>query len=492
MADAGRAGRMAGTLVALVAVVALAATLRFYHLGSESVWLDEAISVQIASDPPRDIVLDAVQDVHPPLYYLLLHAWTAVTGLSERAVRSLSVAVSLLAVLAVAAFAARWFEGTTAALAALLTAISPLQIAFAQEGRMYALLSLTAVLSLDAFLWVLRRGHARSLVSFALATGAMLYTHGYGEFVVAAEALWLVGAGLFSRSRRRIWWRRGSLALGLAALVYVPWLPSLFYQLMTVEHGFWITRRATVVEAVIAQAGSPALAWLLGLSAIVALVVVAVQANHERADVDWNGAAVTLCATTVVAVIGLPFLLSRVSEPIFLPKYTIACSLAFIVLAARGVTLVPWRIVRAGIVVATVALTAGALHVYFATVHKDDWRDLVAALERAAQPGDLVVLSQSFGMSPFDYYARRTDLVELPFADLVGGLTKRSLGSLASAAVAPYDRVWVVVSDPDVSTAALVGALTGYDTAAEIDPARGSEGIEARLYVRHDTPRKAP
>lgn len=472
----------------LVVILVLAAALRVCHLGVESVWLDEAASVEIARDPPVDVVLDAAQDVHPPLYYLALHVWMRMMGDSERAVRALSVLFSLLAIVAVFGCAGRWFDRPTALVAALLAAGSPLQITFAQEARMYALLTLTAVLSTDAFLCVLRAGTRRAMAGYVVVTAAMLYTHAYAGFVLAGQGLWLACALIVSTANRPRWWRRGLLAFGLASLAFLPWMPSFLSQLYGVERAFWIPPRATLAAAVEAQAGSPILAWVLAPLAVIALGLSLVRARRHAGEANWSVAAATLCAVVVACVIGLPFVLSRVSSPIFLPKYTIAASLVFLTLVARGVVLLPSRLLRGGILLGIVALTLVPLHAYFTTRHKDDWRDVVSGVERAAEPGDLIVFSQAFGLAPFHYYARRTDLVELPFLDRSQELTTRSLNAAAGVALAPFDRVWLVLSDPDATTDAVIRSLRGYDQA--IDDVGGE--VEARLFVRVGAPRRRP
>jgi len=472
----------------LLLILLLAASLRVCHLGVESVWLDEAASVEIARDPPVDVVRDAAQDVHPPLYYLALHVWMRMMGDSERAVRSLSVLFSLLAVAALVAFAARWFDRQTALVAALLAAISPLQIAFAQEARMYALLTLTAMLSTDAFLCVLRDGTRRAMAGYVVVTAAMLYTHAYAGFVLAGQGLWLACALVASTNNRPRWWRRGLLAFGLAALAFLPWVPSFLSQLYGVERAFWIPPQATLAAAVEAQAGSSSLAWLLAPLAVIAVGMSLVRTRRDAREGNWSAAAVTLCAAIVTCVIGLPFMLSRVSSPIFLPKYTIAASLVFLAIVARGLVLLPSRLLRGGLILGLVVLTLVPLHAYFTTRHKDDWRDVVSSVERAAEPGDLIVFSQAFGLAPFHYYARRTDLVELPFLDRSEGLTARSLNAAAGVALAPFDRVWLVLSDPDATTDAVIRNLRGYGQA--VDDVGG--GVEARLFMREGAPRRRP
>ena len=91
-----------------IAIVALAALVRFWRLDYHSFWFDEAVSLDWAEDNPAFIwanTFPLLNDKHPPAYYLLLHYWQkglALFGLehSDVALRSLG------AILAVAVRAA--------------------------------------------------------------------------------------------------------------------------------------------------------------------------------------------------------------------------------------------------------------------------------------------------------------------------------------------------------------------------------------------------
>ena len=56
--------------LALLAIILCGATaLRLHHLGTESLWLDEAFSITIGRSSLANIVFQTSRDVHPPLYY---------------------------------------------------------------------------------------------------------------------------------------------------------------------------------------------------------------------------------------------------------------------------------------------------------------------------------------------------------------------------------------------------------------------------------------
>src|SRR4051812_49976841 len=109
--EAPVARRRAAAISAPVAIVAgltlLAALLRFWQIGDQSYWYDEALTVDLV----RASFGDMLAGVHgheatPPLYFALAWAWTRVFGDGEAALRSLS-AVAGTAVVPLAYLAAR-------------------------------------------------------------------------------------------------------------------------------------------------------------------------------------------------------------------------------------------------------------------------------------------------------------------------------------------------------------------------------------------------
>src|SRR5947209_5892355 len=89
-------GPRLGLHASLGAMLVVAVVLRFASLGRLSLWSDEAFSVTLARQPPSVIL--ATGDIHPPLYYLLLHFWI-VTNDSEFWVRVPSAAFGVFAVI---------------------------------------------------------------------------------------------------------------------------------------------------------------------------------------------------------------------------------------------------------------------------------------------------------------------------------------------------------------------------------------------------------
>lgn len=64
----------------LLPILALATLVRFYDLTAAAIWGDEGSSLLLSQFSLTDIWVHAGRDVHPPLYFLLLHGWVELFG----------------------------------------------------------------------------------------------------------------------------------------------------------------------------------------------------------------------------------------------------------------------------------------------------------------------------------------------------------------------------------------------------------------------------
>ncbi|MGH9286183.1 MAG: glycosyltransferase family 39 protein, partial [Acidimicrobiales bacterium] len=192
-------------------------------------WLDEAQAVAIARLPLGEL-LDALrQDGAPPLYYLLLHGWMRAFGTGAAAVRLLSVLLSLGSLVLAWQAAVHLGGRRVGAAAVVLLATSPFAIRYASEARMY---SLILVLAMGGLVLVLdpRPLNRRRSAGVGLVVAALLLTH-YWSFVLVAALVMVLGWRL---ARRRPPGPGPGLLLAAVlagAVPFLPWVPSLLFQL---------------------------------------------------------------------------------------------------------------------------------------------------------------------------------------------------------------------------------------------------------------------
>jgi hypothetical protein len=175
----------------------------------------------------------AKHDVHPPMYFCLLHIWTLVVGVKFWTGPSLNLIIDLLCGAALFGLARRLLrDPLAAALVVLIWSVSPAVRLTSSMARMYSLEALFSVL----FVWLLlgatdrERAPARPLLSaclFALATAGGMLTHYQFVLIVAGGAAYVL-LRLVRFDRRRCVRALLSIAVGLV----IVWLvePGVFAQ----------------------------------------------------------------------------------------------------------------------------------------------------------------------------------------------------------------------------------------------------------------------
>jgi mannosyltransferase len=391
-ADA-RTGIPTSALVAALLAVAAGVLLR---LDSRSdLWLDEALSVNIATLPLGEMFDALRRDGHPPLYYLLLHGWTSVFGEGDAAVRSLSGVLSL-ATLPLVWVAGRRYGGRSAGLAAVvLLATNPFAIRYATEARMYALVTLLALGAWLSIRVALDRMSRLALAGVAVSTGLLLLAHYWSFYLVAAA-----GAVL-------LWWwlrrghaeaRRVLAAMAAGCLLFLPWLPAFLEQAGSTGTPWGRPERPTNVLTISLRDwgggtldGLSGEAQLLGFGiALLVLLALFARPDGDRLEIDVT--TVPHARAEVVVVFGtmaLAIVAGYATASAFASRYTAGVFPIVIIVAAYGVTRLPTPVLQAGVltVLGALGLVRGVDN--FA-VQRTQGGEIARYIQANGAPGDVV------------------------------------------------------------------------------------------------------
>jgi 4-amino-4-deoxy-L-arabinose transferase-like glycosyltransferase len=396
------------TLLAL-GVLVIAAVLRFHGLGAASLWYDEALTLDIAAGPLGELPGDVrAREQIPPLYHVLMHVWVDQFGESEFAARFPSAIFGIAAVAAAIALGRALFGPREGLAAGALLALAGFQVYYAQECRPYSLLVLMSLLSCVAFVRLQRAGGWNGRICYVLVTAALLWTHLFSIFVIAAQHLaWLAArlAKPTEDTRETKVSRPGFipatqwLALNAAALIaFTPWLPTLFIWMRKVAGNFWIPAigPGMIITTYETYAGS--LALLIGLLLLALLGAV-------RTRQRWK---VVLLGGVFVLPVLVPIGVSLMGRPVFVPRYGIMSAAGLYLLAARGWTALPSATWRWVIVLPILALSLWDLHGAARRLDaKPDWRAATSYVLEHDGRGDAIVLNADFNNLVFQHYAGR-------------------------------------------------------------------------------------
>jgi mannosyltransferase len=416
-----------------VAIVALNLALKLPRLGEQSLWLDEALTVSHAGRSLSAIVTQATGNQNPPLYGVVMAGWFAVFGTSETSARALPMLCSTAAAVAVFALGRRFLGGRAALLAALVFTFSEIHVQYAREARVYALVSLLAILASHAYLALMARPRRRTAVALTVLDALLFHAHYVTVFVPLAQLV----AMLAHRPWRE---RAGRLlvgSLGATALLCLPLVPLAWRNAPTVG-GFWL--------------GPPTFGDLgdllkrfAGKRPAVYVALVAALPPIRRLLAIPAGAldrgVLLYLACWAFLPIALAFLVAS-RMPIFLDRYLLFAAPAVAALIAYLATAVPMRQATYAALVAGVVLSlapkARREH------RKDDWRQVVAVvreLQAGRVPGSSVVLVPAGEIAAFAYYwdralLGRPDMRErLAAADVVAANDLEELGAARIAAL---------------------------------------------------------
>ena len=494
------------TLYVLAAITIAGGFLRVYQIDRNGFWLDEAFSVWMAAHPAPALFDWLIRiDQHPPLYYTLLHFWLN-AGDEASYVRTLSAVFSTLTIPVLFLIAARIAGRRAGLIAAVILALSPFHVRFAQEARMYALLMLNASVATLALTYLLTDDRAASLpmgreligsfrayrsshrlrslqlndvatdlawLGYMIFTAATVLTHNTAIFYPIAANLFVVSFVVYRRRypvdnrsgatpfaadenlrvfapptlRNWLWAQAGVF------LVWCPWAVPAVIQSIGVYNQFWISMptAATVTSALGALLNDFAPQFLdrLGIVWLGVGLLLVLGGLYLRRRLSVLGFLLVLLLTPLVGE-----LLVSLRRPIFYDRTLIWTTIPLYLLLTFGLLRLRFKPLIYGGLVLLCTANLLSLQNYYQNFTKEQWREAAASVAGQVQDGDLLLFNATWVQIPFDYYFRHFDrgVTEhgVPVDLFDGGVLepKMAEGDLPrlQSLVSDRQRVWLVYS----------------------------------------------
>lgn len=401
---------------ALLSIVVVALLLRLANLGGKSLWIDEGFSVHESRLPASAIWAGTDEPNHPPLYYLLLHYWPFIR--TEFSLRLPSALASTGAVVVLYLIARRLFDQRLALTSAAILAVSPLDIWYAQEARMFALATLAVLLAVMGLIEESPRGAV--LMAIGLTVG--IYTYfAVVPLWLCLSAAWLAWRWKTPRGQySMVLWL---VASAIASLALLPLWPKLVGFVEDVGAVFGIERFLKLVGL------PPPPGWinamlLAALMAGVFIATILARRLHKDRLSCWFAALMLTAFVLATILMPIPRLYSL--------KRLVVIGWPFVALAVSWLLMRrAWRIPLSAIL--TISLAAAAASILL--VEKSDFRSAVAYLNSRVRVGDQVWMTGKSELYTYNYYDPRSpghwgelDAIE--------------------ASLPPSSRVWFIVDCP--------------------------------------------
>jgi mannosyltransferase len=420
----------------------LGAILRFTTLDVQSIWSDEAATIVLVHRGLGGLLSHiSSSETTPPLYFVLVWAWTKVFGTGVFAYRSLSALAGTLTI-PVVYLAGRWISPRVGVWAAALTTVNPAMYYYSQEARSYALLILFSAAALVFWQRALGApgagrsvddadqvvgdagrsvggagrpvGSAGQLAGWAGMSSLALLTHYFAVFLFIPQAAVLI---------RRLGWRRAlpcAGAVGLVGLALVPLARSQTAHVLAGSHGSasWIeevpllSRFAQVPKQFLVGLYSPEeilSTLLVGLLAAAALVLLIRRGERRELRLARDLAIMAAVALLIPAALAVTHL-----EDVFNGRNVMATWVPWVVVLACGLGAA--RAGRNGALLGA-AICALSLLVIAAVdlmpgYQREDWRGVARALQSPAAPR--VIVAPELGAAPLFIYMPTNESLVTP------------------------------------------------------------------------------
>ncbi len=434
------------TLGIMVVIILVGWGFATARLGERSLWADEGFTAYVAQQVCSGVSIASALGNRSgsPLHFLVVASLLGFSR-SELVLRLPSAFAAVLTLPLAYVLGRKLVDRATGLAAALLLAISPFAIGYAQEARPYALLELFGSLSLLCLVQAMERTEWRWWAVYTISTALLVYTHYFGWLVVAGEVLYASALIAWQTWRQRRLDRRAVAlvsSLAIIAILYLPWISSLWAFL----------RRKVPVGATSQAAGTKPLlvgreyflqvAWQFGA-----------KGGRWRFHGFWGGALLGALAVglrkrwrlllLLLIWFATPVTVLALVSPrhTFNPRHVIHLLPLYLLLTAAGVTAISALIIRAlgslrypvlrlGFPVALTALLFVPTNLPALRAHqaweKENWREVAGFVGDAILPDELIYVSPEFWSYAFVYYQPSLE----PY--LAGG-TERNTDELARA-----------------------------------------------------------
>jgi mannosyltransferase len=397
--SAKRFALIAGVLLAcMLAVVAIS---HFVLIG-KSLRLDESQSLWQSSHSLGGLLRVVAEDVHVPLYHLMLHFWILYFGSSISVVRIMSLVFFLINIPFVYLLARQVLKTKWALFAAALFSLSPFMNWYGNETRMYTLLALFATISQYYYLKLLQRRKVWFRFGLSAVVGA--YTHYFFSFNLVVEGLFF----LFNRKKFAPGSFKRFLLIGIFVVAALgPWL-FYFHSLGSGKNDSPNLPRPSTVDFfnVYSQflfgfQNDHVNTILVSLWPLLMLVAFFAVRHNQKASPQ-----IGFIASMAFVPVIMAFVLSYVVTPFFISRYLIS-SLAPLII------LIVWLISHYGKRTALVAATALFVLLLPTSYQQassidtpvlENYQPAAAYINAHIHPQDAVVLSTPFTIYPFEYY----------------------------------------------------------------------------------------
>jgi len=383
----------------LLSLTLIGAVLRFYNLGFNSLWLDEASTLNFAvKSLPEIWQATTGGEFNPPLFYWTEHIML-VFGNSEVVLRFIPALLGVLTIPLIYLVGKEFMDRNTGIIAAAAFAFSPFLIYYSQDARAYSMMLFFVTFAMVFYFRALKSNDLTNWALFGVLSALAFWTHFYALVIIGALILYALYE-LLPKIKNSINAVKplvtSCVIFGLICLPLIIVTIQLFAKRTASAPTFGI-QGPDIIIATFAQISGSETAMYLLLLLFIAGIVQAFMLDKNK--------GIFLVTITVLTFVISNFLSYRIPMQ---PRYLIFLAIVYFIAIALSYrllyTLVNSRGVVYGLIVILMVMNTFMLVGYYSGYVKEDWRGFAGGLQQMTEQGDFVVIVPGYVSQPLDYY----------------------------------------------------------------------------------------
>lgn len=388
----------------IIALMLVSTVLSFVFFQKQSLRLDEAQSLWQTSHSALRIFQLVAEDVHVPLYHLLLHSWQMVFGTDVSAARILSLIFFLLCIPMMYVLGRLCYGSRIALFATTLLAISPFMNWYGNEIRMYSLFVFIVLVNQYFFVNIFKNNQKWAWIGFTISAIFGMYTHYFFFLILFTDALfYFYNRRLFASDSFRKF-------LDISAFLFLLFLPWIIYvfSLGQVSNASPLLPIPTTInifntfsEFLFGFQTDHLNTILVSLWPLTILLVFLALRKNKKLTSESIYFVLAFILPNVLA-----FIVSLTLRPIYLTRYLIFTIPPMYLIISWMVSTYPRKLailVRTVLIVVMVAMLFNEA-ISATTPVKENYRGAVEYLKTNAKATDVIVVSAPFTIYPVLYY----------------------------------------------------------------------------------------
>lgn len=375
--------------------------LRFYNITYNSIWLDEAATLDFARNSFIEIWnITANGEFNPPLFHWIEH-FMLIFGSSELVLRFVPALLGSLTVPLFYWAGKESVDKNVGILSAALLTFCPIHIFYSQDARAYTTVLFFFTLALIFFYKSICLRKRRDWLLFGIFSAIAFWTHFYVMIPVLGMYCYAISVGVFNRKKFLFSEIKDTiLSFGAFILISFP-LILVTIRLFLIRTGrpptYGLQGPIIITETIKQFSGlEPLVVIFFVVLFFIGMVEIWMQKKKCATFIGW-----ILVLSLVMSVI-LSYSMPMIPRYLLflLPLYFTAISasykLLFNILQTPSVIYV--------LMCVFIIVGIPALSQYYTTYSKEDWRDIGILLPTLTEEGDSIFLLPSYLQMPFEYY----------------------------------------------------------------------------------------